>query len=187
MDPMATLAAIGREASPLKRQLLMAALITRLLEERGRSVPVVIGGAALSYYSREVYLTADLDLAYADREALGGVLGELGFRQEGRYWVSPGLDMAVEAPAAALPGEEAPLERVEFGGGLYCRVLGVEDLIIDRLNACKHWKSRIDCEMAALLLERYGGELDWAYLRRRATAPENDCAELLADPRGGAP
>ena len=30
-------------------------------------------------------------------------------------------------------------------------------LIIDRLNACKHWKSEIDCEMAELLVNRYVG------------------------------
>jgi hypothetical protein len=50
----------------LKKQLLTVALITKLLEETGRSAPVIIGGCALSYYSREVYFTADIDLAYRD-------------------------------------------------------------------------------------------------------------------------
>lgn len=43
-------------------------------------------------------------------------------------------------------------------------IIGVEDLIIDRLNACKHWKSEIDCEMTELLVLRYRKELDWTYL-----------------------
>jgi hypothetical protein len=47
--------------SPLKRQLLMVALVTRLLEEKGKGSPIIIGGCALSYYSREVYFTADID------------------------------------------------------------------------------------------------------------------------------
>jgi hypothetical protein len=184
VNPQEILNLIKATASPLKKQLLTAALITGMLEQRGKSAPVVIGGAALSYYSREVYFTADLDLAYADREALDAVLAQLGFAREGRYWVSRELGLAVESPAAALVGEEAPLERVEFEGGLYCRVLGLEDLVVDRLNACVHWKSKVDCEMAELLLGRYDAELDWAYLERRTDRPENDCRALLDEIRG---
>jgi hypothetical protein len=45
---------IRQTESPLKKQLLMVALITRLLREKGKEVPLVIGGCALSYYSRSV-------------------------------------------------------------------------------------------------------------------------------------
>jgi hypothetical protein len=51
--------------------------------------------------------------------------------------------------------------------------------MIDRLNACKHWKSEIDCEMAELLIMRYAKELDWAYLEKRAEKPENDVLQEL--------
>jgi len=181
VDAREILARIGRTASPLARQLLMAGLITRLLEDRGRPAPVVIGGLALSYYSREVYFTADIDLACADRDALDAVLDELGFVRKGRYWIHETLDMAVEAPASTLAGEEAPRESVELDDGLHCVILGLEDLIIDRLNACKHWKSQGDCEMAALLVARYGEELDWSYLERKGALPQNDVlAEMLA-------
>lgn len=181
------LAKIGATEAPLARQLLMTALITRRLVDKGKPAPVLIGGLALSYYTRDVYFTADIDLAYADREALDEVLRELGFVKKGRYWVHTGLDMAVEAPAAALASEDAQRETVELEGGLSCVVIGLEDLIIDRMNACKHWKSEIDCEMTELLIARYGKELDWAYLERRAALPENDTlAELRALKRKGA-
>lgn len=179
---------IGATEAPLARQLLMTGLITRLLEDRGKPAPVLIGGLALSYYSREIYFTADIDLAYADREALDAVLRELGFVKSGRYWVHEGLDMAVEAPASALPGEEAPRESVELDEGLRCVVIGLEDLIIDRLNACKHWNSEVDCETTNLLVARYREELDWAYLERKAALPENDTsAELRALKEGNSP
>jgi hypothetical protein len=74
---------IKNTESPLKRQLLMVGLITRLLQEQGKKAPVVIGGCALSYYSREVYFTTDIDLAYAEREALDRVLKSVGFQQKG--------------------------------------------------------------------------------------------------------
>jgi hypothetical protein len=164
---------IGAPEAPLARQLLMMGLITRRLEQKGKPAPVLIGELALSYYTRDVYFTADIDLAYADREALDDVLQELGFSKAGRYWVHRGLDIAVEAPAAGLPGEEAPRETVELDEGLTCVIIGLEDLIIDRLNACKHRNAEVDCEMTELLIARYGKELDWDYLEKKAARPEN--------------
>mgnify|MGYP001595250704 CR=1 FL=1 len=145
---------------------------------------MIIGGCALAYYSREVYFTADIDLAYGDREALDQVLKSIGFRRQGRYWVHEGLKLAVEAPASNLAGDEAPVETVELGEGLRCTIIGIEDLIIDRLNACKHWKSEIDCEMAALLVNRYVADLDWNYVERKAALPENDTVKELRDIKG---
>jgi hypothetical protein len=174
IDTQQVLEVIRNTESPLKKQLLTVALITRLLEETGRSAPVIIGGCALSYYSREVYFTADIDLAYADREALDAVLKNIGFERSGRYWVNEGLMIVIEAPASVLAGEDSPVEVVEMGEGLRCRVIGIEDLMIDRLNACKHWKSEIDCEMVELLAKKYFNQIDWSYLEGKAAKPEND-------------
>jgi hypothetical protein len=172
---------IKRTESPLKKQLLTVALITKLLEEMRKSPPVIIGGCALSYYSREVYFTADRDLAYTDREALDTVLTNIGFEKRGKYWANEGLKMAIEVPASVLIGEDSPVEIVDLGEGLQCRIIGIEDLLIDRLNACKHWKSEIDCEMVELLAKRYLNDLDWSYLEKKAAMPENDTlADLLA-------
>jgi len=184
MDKGQILEIIGKTESPLKKQLLMVALITRLLEEAGKPTPVIIGGCALAYYSREIYFTADIDLAYGDREALDQVLKSIGFRRQGRYWVHEGLKLAVEAPASNLAGDDAPVETVELGEGLRCTIIGIEDLIVDRLNACKHWKSEIDCEMAVLLVNRYVADLDWTYLERKAAFPENDTVKELRDMKG---
>jgi len=158
----------------------MVALITRLLEQKGKEAPIVIGGCALSYYTREVYFTADIDLAYADREALDTVLKEIGFMKEGRYWVNEEIKLAIEVPASVLIGEDSPVEIVELAENLQCKIIGIEDLIIDRLNACKYWKSEIDCEMVELLIKRYTKELDGDYLEKKAVTPENDVlSELL--------
>ncbi len=180
MNTTEILGKIKRTESPLKRQLLMVALITNLLEQKGKGAPIVIGGCALSYYTREVYFTADIDLAYADREALDAVLKEIGFKKQGRYWTNEELKIAIEVPASVLAGEDSPVENVEIEDNLYCRIIGIEDLIIDRLNACKYWKSEIDGEMVELLLKRYAKELDWGYLEKKAAMPENNTkAELL--------
>ena len=176
---------IRNTESPLKKQLLTVALITKLLEKTGRSAPVIIGGCALSYYSREIYFTADIDLAYADREALDAVLKKIGFKRSGRYWVNEGLKVVIEAPASVLAAEDSPVEVVEMGEELRCRIIGIEDLMIDRLNACKHWKSEIDCEMVELLAKKYFNELDWSYLEEKATRPENDSLSEIQELKNG--
>ena len=183
MDTWKILEIIKNTDSPLKRQLLIVGLITKELEQRGKDIPTVIGGCALSYYSREVYFTSDIDLAYSDREELDKVLSEIGFDREGRYWINEGLKIAIEVPAGVLIGEESPAEIVELGEDLRCRIIGIEDLVIDRLNACKYWKSEIDCEMVELLLARYLKEIDWPYLEKKAAIPENNTLSELAELR----
>ncbi len=174
METQKIIEIIKNTESPLKRQLLMVALITKLLETIGKGPPIVIGGCALSYYSREVYFTADIDLAYGNREALDAVLRSIDFERQGRYWVHEGLKMAIEVPTSDLTGEDSPVEIVEVGEGLRCSMIGVEDLIIDRCNAWKHWKSETDGEMVELLMRRYQSDLDWSYLEKKAGQPEND-------------
>jgi hypothetical protein len=181
MDKKKITEAIKASTSQLKKQLLVVCAVTKMLEEKGKSVPVIIGGCALAYYSREVYFTADIDLAYADSESLSLVLDEMGFRKEGRYWLNEELSLAIEAPASSLAGEDSQIETVEFEEGLYCKIIGVEDLIIDRLNACKHWKSTIDCEMAELLLTKYKDGIDWDYLEKKSAEPQNDTQEELLE------
>jgi len=179
MDTEKVLGLIKQTESPLKRQLLTVALISKLLKEQGKEPPIIIGELALSYYSREVYFTADIDLAYADRDALHGVLSEIDFEKKGRYWVNEDLKIAVEVPVGVLADEDSPLEIVDLGTDLQCQIIGIEDLMIDRLNACKHGKSEIDCEMAELLIMRYGKELDWTYLEKKAEKPKNDVLQEL--------
>jgi hypothetical protein len=180
METQKILEIIQKTESPLKKQLLVVGLLTRLLKGMNKQAPVIIGGCALSYYSREVYFTSDIDLAYADMEALDTALKSIGFDKEGRYWVNRELQVLIEAPASILRGEDSPLEVVELDEGLQCYIIGIEDLVIDRLNAFKHWKSEIDREMVELLVRRYKNDLDWSYLEKKASQPENDTlSEIL--------
>lgn len=160
--------------SPLKRQLLMVGLITKLFEEEGKDPPIIIGGCALAYYSREVYFTSDIDLSCKDRETLNKILLNIGFQKRGRYWINEKLKMAIEAPISVLTEEDSPIEIVDLGEGFYCKIIGLEDLLIDRMNACKHWRSETDCEMVELLIKRYIDEIDWSYIEKKAKAPQND-------------
>ncbi len=171
---------IKNAPSLLKKQLLIVALISKILKEKGKNVPLVVGGCALSYYSREVYLTNDIDLLYADIEALDAVLKNLGFKKEGRFWYSEELELVIEVPGSFPEEEIAPLEKVIFDEeDLECFLLSVEDIILDRLKACKYLKSQIDCEMAEVLIARYFNGIDWDYIKRKSKLPENDVFDIL--------
>ena len=169
--------------SPLKRQLLVLAFISKCMKELGSQVPILIGGCALAYYSREVYFTSDIDLACSDRETLDKVLRLNGFVVEGRYWVHHEMSLMVEAPARSLIGEDAPREIVEMGDGLECCVIGIEDLLIDRMNACVHWHSTQECEMVELLISLWVAEIEWEYLLERAGKLENSTRERFVELR----
>jgi hypothetical protein len=155
-------------AEPLKRRLFVLGVITAALRPHGVR-PILIGGGAVEYYTFGGYATKDTDLAVADHQRLDEVLGLLGFRRAGRFWLRDDLDSVIEAPAGVLAGEDAPLTAVEVDG-LTAFVLGVEDLLIDRLNGFVHWRWKADGRWAERLIALHGSSMDWAYLHRRAVA-----------------
>ncbi|MDQ7823908.1 MAG: UbiD family decarboxylase [Candidatus Eremiobacteraeota bacterium] len=151
---------------PLKRTLFFLGLMSEALgSEKER--PVVVGGFALEFYSTGGYATGDVDLVYADPGSLGVLLNGWGFRKEGRHWISEELDLFIEIPGFALAGEERDRVTIVEVEGLQVALIGIEDLIVDRLNAFVHWKSTDDGYWAEELLFMYGDNIDRAYLERR--------------------
>lgn len=152
----------------VERRLRLVSLLTKGVVALGWSAPVVVGGFAVQYYTGGNYPTLDLDLVAAS-EPVAQVLESWGFVREGRHWYDPELRIAVEAPGSQLEAVER--ERV-FGvrvAGLDAYILGIEDLIIDRLNACVHRTDDESCRWAKVMVVT-APELDEAYLEQRAEA-----------------
>jgi hypothetical protein len=63
---------------------------------------------------------------------------------------------------------------VEISEGLSVTIIGVEDLIVDRLNACVHWKYETDCEWASYLIRKFENEIDSDYLKERSIKEQVD-------------
>jgi hypothetical protein len=153
---------------PLQQKLAVIAAITKTLEPFGIR-PIVIGGLAVAFYTLGGYATEDVDLAVVGREQFAETMAHLGFAREGRYWTHALFAFPIEAPAGALPGEDAPLTQLMVDGWpVY--ILGIEDLIVDRLNAYVHWHSVADGEWVLQLLRTHAAEIDWGYLAARAGA-----------------
>ena len=166
-------------AEPLKRRLWVLGVITEALKVDGIR-PILIGGCALEYYTFGGYATRDIDVVVSDHQRFGEVMDQLGFERRGRYWLRSDLEILLEAPAADLSGETAPLTVVELDD-LTCYIVGVEDLIIDRLNGWVHWGWEDDRRWVGRLLVLHADTVDWAYLEKRATT--EGTAEALAEIR----
>lgn len=139
--------------------------------------PVLVGGCALEFYTAGGYTTGDVDLALPTGPDVDTAFAELGFVKKGRHWIRLDLDLYFEAPApAGLPGETAPRTEVEIDG-LKVVILGLEDLLLDRLRAWVHWKSEEDRRWTRRLALLYSDRLDWRYLEAKvAEQPEEEAA-----------
>jgi excisionase family DNA binding protein len=152
------------------RRLRLVSLLAKGAVALGWSAPVVVGGFAVQYYTAGNYGTVDIDLVGAS-EPVAQVLESWGFLREGRHWYDAELKFAVEVPGAQL--EPSERERV-FGvrvAGVDAYILGIEDLIIDRLAACVHWNDAESCRWAKVMVVT-APELDLVYLEQRATAED---------------
>ena len=166
------LARLKAELEPRRRRLLALGLLTERLAKHGIE-PILVGGAALEFYTAGGYATTDVDLAMTASKEVHAAFAALGFEREGRYWHHAELDLLFEAPApAGLPGEDSPRTETEVDG-LRIVVIGIEDLLIDRLRAWVHWRSEEDGRWTRRLALLYGERIDWHYvLDRVAHVPE---------------
>ena len=153
-------------ADTLERRLTFVGLLSHAVEALGWPAPVVVGGHAVEFYTAGSYATVDIDLAGAS-EPVGQVLDAWGFQREGRHWFDEDLRFVVEVPGATPgPGELAHVTRVRIGR-LVVNLIGIEDLIVDRLAACKRWSDEDSCDWARTMMAS-AGDVDLAYLRQRA-------------------
>jgi hypothetical protein len=177
--PKAIVSGLRKEPNELKRKLLLIGYISSRLSRRGGSV-FLVGGQAVETYTAGQYTTGDIDITTTDRKRTEEVLAQMGFVREGMVWLSERLAMAVHI-VGSYPSRTEKARTIEVGP-FEVRVVGVEDLIIDRLAAAKFWKSERDAEQASALFRGFMDRLDIDYLRRRAK--EEKVEDLLQKEAG---
>lgn len=168
-------AVVGAFSDRVERRLAFIAVLSRGVESLGWPAPVVAGGHAVEFYTAGGYATTDIDLIGAS-EPVAEVLSSWGFALQGRHWCDDALGIVAEVPGARLDeGEREHVAALSIGG-MTAYIIGIEDLIIDRLNACVHWLDEESCAWAVTLLAA-AEDLDLPYLRERAA--EGDVASRL--------
>ena len=168
-------ARLGREPNELKRKMLLLGYLSERLSVV-KAVLFLVGGQAVETYSAGVFVTGDIDVTTTNTAATEELLSKLGFAKEGMIWLNPRLGMAVQIvssyPRRSLRARTFVVE------GYSVKVVGVEDLIIDRLAAAKFWKSERDFEQARALFESFRDSIDSAYLDE--TAREEMVTDFLS-------
>jgi len=131
------------------RKIYFMSLLTREAEKRDVQ-PVVVGGSAVEFYTEGIYPSYDIDLV-GNRRIIGEILEKtFGFEPSGRHWINEQIGLYVEIPDSYLAGDKNKITTIRVENQpVY--VLGLEDLIIDRIKACVYWKSRTDYEQARFL------------------------------------
>lgn len=171
------LESLAAETDMARRRLVALALVADRLAE-DRIEPILVGGAALELYTAGGYATGDVDLALPTGPVVDRAFADLGFRKQGRFWVREDLDLLFEAPApAGLPGETAPRTEIDVEG-MRVVVIGIEDLLLDRLRAAVHWRSDEDRRWARRLALLYADRIDWRYVGERAAGHGEERAEV---------
>lgn len=130
---------------------LCAFVSNHLLEE---NIPVVlVGGACVSIYSSNEYLTRDLDFVQrydVKRKELSDSLKKIGFTEKNRYFEHPDTDYFLEFPTGPIAvGNQAvdDFSEIETKFGKLI-LLTATDICKDRLAAFYHWQDRQSLQQA---------------------------------------
>lgn len=168
----------------VKRRALFIAFFSKEVTKRGGSFPIVVGGEALEIYTQGGYTTGDIDIK-SPKELSEQILCEWNFIKKGRVWFNKDLDIYIDWLGEGLEEGREAEERVNtivIDEDFEIKVISIEDLIIDRLNAAKWWSDSDSLMWSKVLIEvkkRLDEKIDIAYLKKRGRA--EGIEELLND------
>ena len=162
---------LKKEKNDLKKKMLLLGFLSDELSKSAAFL-FLVGGQAVETYTAGQFTTGDVDVTTTHREATESLLRRLGFKKEGMVWLNEKLAIAVHI-VGSYPSRTEKVRSLEVGA-YTVRIVGVEELIIDRLKAAKFWKSGRDSEQAAVLFDGFRKSIDVDYLVRRASEEKVD-------------
>ncbi len=154
------------EQNELRKKMLVLGFVTNRLEKKHQTV-ILVGGQAVETYTAGQFPSGDIDITTTDHSATEKVLTSLGFKREGMIWFNKQLGIAFQIVGHS-PSGSFEKSRVVKIGPYRARIVGVEDLILDRLQAAKFWNIPSDYEKAKVLYDNFRKQIDQDYLREMA-------------------
>jgi hypothetical protein len=147
----------------LQRHLIVAAAIRDGL---GLDA-VVVGGTAEEFWASDEYHETDLDLCAHVGPEHHKALRSLGFQRSGRHWEHGLLPVAVEFAESEIDGDYERTVLIPAGGG-YARIIGREDLYVDRIRQATAESGDGQRYHSALAIATTQYEfMDWSYVAGR--------------------
>lgn len=133
----------------------LAIFISDYLTKNGIDA-VLTGGACVSIYTKNKYVSSDLDfvlLSYEKQEKLTKIMEKVGFYLEDKHFKHKDTDFFIEflSPPASVGDEPIKNISVLRKGDLTLRLLSPTDCVKDRLAAFYHWNDRQSLGQAILV------------------------------------
>ncbi len=168
---------LPEEQDRFKRRMYFASYFAKQLQNMGADA-ILVGGAAVEFYTHGQFETADMDFAITDTQKGAELLEKLGFKQKDSVWFNTDLDIIVDVSGESYSGDVDKVKVVKVRN-YELKVAGVEDLIANRLYSAKFWKSnpQRDLEEATALLSIFAGSINDVYMN--TLAKKNDVEDLL--------
>ena len=157
---------LRKEPDELVRKMLLIGYLTERLEKKKPESVYIVGGQAVETYTAGQFRTGDIDIVTPDSKGAGEILKRIGFKREGMIWLNKTLGLAIHI--VGLFAKNSEKARIIHAGPYKVRIVGVEDLIVDRLVAAKFWNSQVDLEQAKALWKGFRKQIDLQYLGKRA-------------------
>src|SRR2546427_6384916 len=132
---------LRKEPDELARKMLLIGYLTEMLEREKPESVYVVGGQAVETYTAGQFRTGDIDIVTPDTKAAEEILKRIGFEREGMIWLSKALGLAVHI--VGLYPKNSEKARIIHAGPYQVRIVGVEDLIIDRLPPQSSGKAKL--------------------------------------------
>jgi hypothetical protein len=158
----------------------LAAFVHQHLKENGIDV-VLSGGAVVSIYSENRYVSHDIDLILrksTSYKQLKEVMEEIGFTSQNRHFEHPDSQFFVEFPTGPLAvGKEQvkQINEIEYSTGTL-RLLSPTDCVKDRLATYYYFNDRQGLEQAAMVAESHA--IDVEAIKSWIDAEGKDFAEF---------
>ena len=149
-------------------QAEVAAYVQSHLRKKGISV-VLSGGATVSIYTSNKYVSADIDLVnafFAERNKIKKAMEEIGFHEMDRYFTHPDTKHLVEFPPGPLSvGDEMvkDINEIKLATGIL-RVISPTDCVKDRLSWYYHMNDQQCLHQAIQVAQKH--DIDLNEIRR---------------------
>ena len=169
LTPKSFISRLRKEPNELRKKMLLLGYVTSQLEKKKQSI-FLVGGQAVETYTAGQFPTGDVDVTTSDSATTQKVLKSLGFKEIGMIWLNKPLGIAFHIVGYSAP-ERSRTIRI---GPYKARIVGVEELILDRLSAAKFWNIPADYEKAKVLYDNFGKQINKDYLRENAKKKKVD-------------
>lgn len=147
----------------------LAGLVCQHLRDNGIE-SVLVGGGCVSIYSRNRYLSGDLDfITYSNIKEIEPVLQKIGFiKQSGRHFEHPLCRFFIEFPPPPIAVGSTPIEKFEKIKTQYgiLKLLIVEDCIKDRLAAFYFWNDPQSLDQAVLITQTCRRKINFNLIKK---------------------